>query len=155
MIFRVLAPPPALPAPFRLEGETPPEPAELNALLVACGDPDRAGERLARAMAASDWWLSIRDEQEHLAGYVRATSDRALNANLWNLAVEPSLSGRRDLMAVLLHRALTHMRRERAGCSISLSAPPEALETLRSLGFVVDPGGIRAMGLQLRDPARN
>jgi len=153
VIFRVLAPAPALPELYRLEGDAPPSPGELNQLLVACGEPSRANDRLSRAMAASEWWLSIRDAQEDLVGYVRATSDRALNANLWNLAVQPAVPERLALTKVLLHRALSHMRRERAGCSISLSAPPESLETLRSLGFVVDPGGIRAMGLKLDNPA--
>jgi len=48
---------------------------------------------------------------------------------------------------------LGRLRRELGGCSISLSAPPEALTALTRMGFVVDPGGIRAMGLRLTPPA--
>ena len=50
----------------------------------------------------------------------------------------------------LVHTALNRLRRELPGCSISLSAPPEAVKALTQQGFVVDPGGIRAMGLALR-----
>jgi hypothetical protein len=52
----------------------------------------------------------------------------------------------------LVRCALGRLRRELAGCSVSLSAPPEALEILTQAGFVVDPGGIRAMGLDLTRP---
>jgi hypothetical protein len=152
MIFRALAPPPSLPEPYALDQTDSPTPRELDRLLVACGDPSRPDARLARAMAVSDWFLSIRDGEDRLVGYVRATSDRALNANLWNLAVDPDVPDRQALLHVLLHRALTHLKRELAGCSISLSAPPESLDALRRLGFVVDPGGIRAMGLRLTEP---
>ena len=41
------------------------------------------------------------------------------------------------------------LRRELSGCSISISAPQESLPALLRAGFVVDPGGIRAMGLRL------
>ena len=51
-----------------------------------------------------------------------------------------------------MQAALVRLRRELSGCSISLSAPPEALQALTGAGFVVDPGGIRAMGLQLQAP---
>ena len=50
---------------------------------------------------------------------------------------------------MLVHAALGRLRRELAGCSISLSAPPQALAALERYGFAVDPGGIRAMGLKL------
>ncbi len=83
-------------------------------------------------------------------GFVRSTSDQALNANLWDLLVDPDDPDPSELLAVLLHTALGRLRRELAGCSISVSAPPEAIQHLEALGFVVDPGGIRAMGLTLR-----
>jgi hypothetical protein len=41
------------------------------------------------------------------------------------------------------------MRRELPGCSISLSAAPSAQAALERCGFVVDPNGIRAMGMNL------
>ena len=82
-----------------------------------------------------------------VVGFVRATSDLALNANLWNLAARPG-PDQSDLYAVLVHRALHILRRDLPGCSLSVSAPASALEALRTNGFVIDPNGIRAMGLR-------
>jgi hypothetical protein len=53
---------------------------------------------------------------------------------------------------VLIHSAVTRLRRELTGCSISLAAPPDTLDVLESQGFLVDPNGIRAMGLALGPP---
>jgi hypothetical protein len=52
-------------------------------------------------------------------------------------------------MIVLVHSALSRLRRELPGCSISVAAAPMAQAALKRHGFVVDPGGIRAMGLSL------
>ena len=147
--FRVQPQPPQLPEGFHLELELPPTPQELNALLTTCGDPPRPPERLQRALARSAWQLSLRNAAGQLVGFVRATSDQALNANLWDLAVNPAEPALADLLLVLVQAALTRLRRELPGCSISVAAPPMALEALRRNGFVVDPGGIRAMGLRL------
>ena len=147
--FRSQPPPPALPEGYRLEPEHAPELAEINGLLVACGDPSRPLERLQAALERSAWQLNVRNPAGSLVGFVRATSDLALNANLWDLAADPLDAHRPQLLLVLVHTALARLRRELPGCSISVAAPPEALEALRSQGFVVDPGGIRAMGLRL------
>ena len=147
--FRAQPQPPALPAGYGLSGETPPDPLELNALLVACGDPSRPAERLRRALERSSWQLSLRNGAGALVGFVRVTSDLALNANLWDLAADPGEPDRGQLLLVLVHTALNRLRRDLPGCSISVAALPEAVEPLRQQGFVVDPGGIRAMGLQL------
>jgi hypothetical protein len=91
----------------------------------------------------------VLDAQNQLCGYVRITSDQALNANLWDLLSDPADPGREEVITALLQAALARLRRELSGCSVSVSAPPEALEALGRAGFLVDPGGIRAMGLQL------
>jgi hypothetical protein len=147
--FRSQPQPPALPEGYRLEADLPPALAEINALLIACGDPSRPPERLQAALERSTWQLHVRNPDGSLVGYVRATSDLALNANLWDLAADPLDPHRPQLLLVLAHTALLRLRRELPGCSISVAAPPEALDALRSQGFVVDPGGIRAMGLRL------
>jgi hypothetical protein len=147
--FRSQPSPPALPEGYRLEVEQPPTLAEINGLLVACGDPSRPPERLQAALERSVWQLTVRNPAGTLVGFVRATSDLALNANLWDLAADPLDVHRPQLLLVLVQTALARLRRELPGCSISVAAPPEALEALRSQGFVVDPGGIRAMGLRL------
>jgi hypothetical protein len=97
----------------------------------------------------SAWQLSVRNPRGELVGFVRATSDQALNANLWDLAAAPDDDQQQAVLAVLVHGALHRLRRELSGCSISVAAPPMALEALRRYGFLVDPGGIRAMGLTL------
>ncbi|MEY4359686.1 MAG: hypothetical protein RLZZ631_1172 [Cyanobacteriota bacterium] len=147
--FRAQPQPPALPAGYGLSGETPPDPLELNALLVACGDPSRPAERLRRALERSSWQLSLRNGAGALVGFVRVTSDLALNANLWDLSADPAEPEQAQLMLVLVHTAVGRLRRELPGCSISVAAPPAAQDALRRHGFVLDPGGIRAMGLRL------
>ena len=147
--FRGQPQPPQLPLGYGLDTETPPSAEELNALLVACGDPARPPQRLQRALAASAWQLCLRGPDGQLLGFVRATSDQALNANLWDLAVHPAEPQAEPLLQVLVHTALGRLRRELPGCSISVAAPQGALVALQQHGFVVDPGGIRAMGLRL------
>ncbi len=147
--FRSQPQPPALPAGYSLGSELSPHPQELNALLVACGDPHRPPERLRAALARSSWQLSVRDTAGALVGFVRVTSDLALNANLWDLSADPADPEQAQLMLVLVHTALGRLRRELPGCSISVAAAPAAQEALRRHGFVLDPGGIRAMGLRL------
>jgi hypothetical protein len=126
-----------------------PSPAALNRLLLASGDRARDAERWQRVLERSIWHLAVESSEGELVGFVRATSDLALNANLWDLCSDPADPAQGEILAVLVHGALGRLRRELAGCSISLSAPPEALAALERHGFAVDPGGIRAMGLRL------
>jgi hypothetical protein len=131
--------------------DTAPPVEELNRLLVACGETPRGPELWRRALERSQWQLALLDPGGRLCAYVRVTSDQALNANLWDLLSDPADPGREELIAVLVQSALARLRRELSGCSISVSAPPEALAALMRAGFMVDPGGIRAMGLRLAD----
>jgi hypothetical protein len=150
--FRSQPTAPRLPEGYALSTDERPEPAELNALLVACGEKRRSEQRLILALEGSAWHLSVRDPSGHLVGFVRATSDQALNANLWDLAASPADHDQQTLLSVLVHTALARLRKELGGCSISVAAPPEALQALQRHGFLVDPGGIRAMGLSLGLP---
>ena len=147
--FRSQPQPPALPEGYSLESERPPLAEELNDLLVVCGDPSRPLARLEAALERSTWQLSVRNPADQLVGFVRVTSDLALNANLWDLSAHPADPQQEQLMIVLVHTALSRLRRELPGCSISVAAAPMAQEALKRHGFVVDPGGIRAMGLSL------
>ncbi len=102
------------------------------------------------ALENSVCYLSILEEVSgKLSGFVRATSDNGLNANLWNLVAEPG-NKQRQLLAVLVHRALVILRRDVPGCSISVSAPVMSIEALKENGFLIDPSGIRAMDFRLR-----
>ena len=140
---------PPLPQGTRLETSIPPTSKQLNTLLMSCGESTHPEERWELALQRSLWQISILDEANgELIGFVRATSDLALNANLWNLAAKPG-PNQAALFAVLVHRALQILRRDLPGCSLSISAPAEALQALKEQGFLIDPNGIRAMGLRL------
>ena len=140
---------PPLPEGTRLETSTPPTAQQLNTLLMSCGESTHPEERWELALQRSLWQISILEESTgELVGFVRATSDLALNANLWNLAAKPG-PNQGALFAVLVHRALQILRRDLPGCSLSISAPADALEALKQQGFLIDPNGIRAMGLSL------
>ncbi|MEB3351323.1 MAG: N-acetyltransferase [Cyanobacteriota bacterium] len=147
--FRSQPPAQRLPEGYRLALNPSPEAEALNRLLIQAGERARPAERWRLVLERSLWHLAVWSPQGGLVGFVRATSDLALNANLWDLLSDPADPGQATVLQVLVQTALQQLRRELAGCSISLSAPPEALRALEQVGFVVDPGGIRAMGLPL------
>ncbi len=147
--FRSQPPQPRLREGYQLLWQPPLQADELNRLLQLCGERARPHERWQLVLERSAWHLGVRDDSERLVGFLRATSDLALNANLWDLLSDPADPGRDDVLAVLVHAGLGRLRRELSGCSVSLSAPPEALSALSRVGFMVDPGGIRAMGLEM------
>jgi hypothetical protein len=147
--FRHLTPAPRLRAGYQLLSDGPAAAEALDALLVQAGERPRGTERWKRVLARSLWYLRIETDTDQVVGFVRATSDRALNANLWDLWVDLQDPFRDELMQSLVHAALGRMRRELPGCSISLSAAPSAQAALERCGFVVDPNGIRAMGMNL------
>ena len=141
---------PQLPSGFVLDLEHSPSPDALNRLLASCNQDTHPSGKLALALKKSAFHLSILEESsKKLSGFVRATSDKGLNANLWNLVAEPSCE-QGQFLAVLVHRSLSIIRRKMPGCSVSVSAPLMAIEALKEHGFLIDPGGIRAMGLRIR-----
>ena len=147
--FRHQSAQPRLAAGYQLLDNPQPTPEALNQLLELMGDAPRPPERWALVLERSLWHLGVRNAKGQLVGFVRVTSDLALNANLWDLAADPGDPQQSVVFRVLIHAALSRLRRELGGCSISLSAPPAALQALEGQGFVVDPGGIRAMGRHL------
>ncbi|MEB3159744.1 MAG: N-acetyltransferase [Synechococcus sp.] len=148
--FRQQPPAPSLPGGFELRSDFVPSPEAINHLLASCSEATPPLERWPEALERSFSHLCIVERATgELVGFVRVTSDQALNANLWNLAAKPG-HDQAALLAVLVHRALNALRKDLPGCSISIAAPQTALEALKSQGFVLDPGGIRAMGLRLR-----
>ncbi len=147
--FRPQTPPPRLGEGYALVVNPWPAAEVLNSLLVASGEAARSADRWQRVLERSLWHLGVTDPTGSLVGFVRVTSDLALNANLWDLCSAPGEPERDRVLRALVQAALGRLRRELSGCSVSLSAPPEAVKALQGLGFIVDPGGIRAMGLQL------
>jgi hypothetical protein len=147
--FRSQPPAPRLAEGYRLLENSGPAAEALNRLLALMGDPPRSPERWARVLERSLWHFGVADPSGQLVGFVRITSDLALNANLWDLCADPGDGQEQQVFAVLVFTALTRLRRELGGCSVSLSAPPAALAALERHGFMVDPAGIRAMGQHL------
>ena len=150
--FRLQPRSPRLPEGYEVRSEPPFCTEQLNHLVVQCDQAPRSEARWQEVLAHSAWYFGVFGPDGRLVGFVRATSDLALNANLWDLVTDPADPSRQVVLACLVHNAVSRLRREMGGCSISLSAPPEALQALKQVGFVLDPGGIRAMGLTLRHP---
>ena len=147
--FRLHPPAPQLRQGYRLLENSNPAPAALNRLLALVQEAPRSPECWQAVLARSSWHFAVLREPDALVGFVRITSDMALNANLWDLSADPSDPYQAEIYAVLVSATLQKLRRELNGCSISLAAPPQALAALEQHGFVIDPGGIRAMGLRL------
>ena len=132
-----------------------PDAAAVNQLLQACGQPERSIERVALALQRSDLlvslWRPAHDNDGHeLVGLVRATSDRSLNVNLWDLCVLDDIKPRSHYIHLLMRSMLLRLRRDLAGCSISMMTRTEDVPELERFGFLESPNGIRAMALQLR-----
>jgi hypothetical protein len=121
----------------------------LNNLLESCGGRPRSAALWTQVIRHSAWHMAVQNPQGLWVGFIRATSDRALNANLWDLLSFPGEPARDEVIRALVVASLDRLKRELSGCSISISAPSEAIAALRQAGFVIDPGGIRAMGLRL------
>nr|YP_002049248.1 hypothetical protein PCC_0610 [Paulinella chromatophora]ACB43038.1 hypothetical protein PCC_0610 [Paulinella chromatophora] len=139
-----------LPRGYTISSAPPPEATELNSLLVECGEDSHSHALLHKALINSLWHISVRDESNKLVGFVRATSDKALNTNLWDLVSLPHSDHSELVLETIIEQALHRLKKELPTCSISLAALPEALVVLKRLGFVIDPDGIRAMSIILQ-----
>ena len=134
--FRQQATVPRLPERYSVSMEFVPDGNSINALLEDCGDQPHPVERWPLALQRSIWHLSILDnEEQRLVGFVRATSDQALNANLWNLSARPG-PDQQQLLSVLVNRALHILRRDLPGCSLSVSAPQMSIQALETNGYM-------------------
>ena len=138
-----------------LEDPDRPDAAAVNRLLQACGQPERSIERVVLALQRSDLVVSLWRPAPGSAGYelvglVRATSDRSLNVNLWDLCVLEGVQPRAHYIRLLMRSILLRLRRDLTGCSISMMTMAEDVAELERFGFLESPNGIRAMALQLR-----
>ena len=142
--------PPKIPSGFYLESYKIPSPQALNRLLARCNLETHPPKQLQLAIERSDCFLSVLEASTlNLSGFVRVTSDKGLNANLWDLSADPG-KHQEQLLAVLVDRILRTIRKDLPGCSISVAAPSIAIAALKSQGFILDPGGIRTMGFQIQ-----
>ena len=138
-----------LPEGFFLNSSEIPSAKFVNRLLINCGSDSFPMQKLSIAIQASNFFFSISSQiKSKTYGFVRVTSDRGLNANLWNLCAEPG-EHQSLFYLVLLQATLERINREMPGCSISVQAPPSSFKSLEESGFILDPNGIRVMGYKL------
>ena len=122
---------------------------EVNKLLANCGCETFPIRLLSEAIQKSNFFFTIQNKhKDKLYGFVRVTSDRGLNANLWNLSAVKG-NNQELFYSILLKVTLEKINREMPGCSISVQAPESSLKSLEESGFILDPNGIRVMGYKL------
>ena len=124
---------------------------EVNKLLANCGCETFPIKPFSEAIQKSNFFFTIQNQNElknKLYGFVRVTSDKGLNANLWNLSAAPG-NNQEIYYSILLKVTLEKINREMPGCSISVQAPVSSFKSLEESGFILDPNGIRVMGYKL------
>ena len=122
---------------------------EVNKLLANCGCETFPMKPLAEAILKSNFFVTIQNDLSNkLYGFVRVTSDRGLNANLWNLSAAKG-SNQELFYSILLKVTLEKIKVEMPGCSVSVQAPESSFKSLEESGFILDPNGIRVMGYKL------
>ena len=122
---------------------------EVNKLLVNCGCDLFPIKPLSEAIKKSNFFFTIQNELKNkLYGFVRVTSDRGLNVNLWNLSAAKG-NNQQLFYSILLQLTLEKINREMPGCSVSVQAPVSSFKSLEECGFILDPNGIRVMGYKL------
>ena len=122
---------------------------EVNKLLANCGCETFPMQPLSEAIQKSNFFFTIQNElRNKLYGFVRVTSDRGLNANLWNLSAVKGCN-QELFYSILLQVTLEKINIEMPGCSISVQAPESSFKSLEESGFILDPNGIRVMGYKL------
>jgi hypothetical protein len=122
---------------------------KINRLLSRCNQDTHQIRKLELALKSSDFYLILLQKtSDNLVGFVRVTSDKGLNANLWDLVAEPG-DQQEQYISILIFKAIEIIRRELPGCSISVAAPLISLKALQANGFLLDPNGIKTMGVRL------
>ena len=138
-----------LPEGYFINSSQVPKIKDLNRLLVNCGSDSFPMHKISLAFKNSNFFFTIQSESTNkLYGFVRVTSDRGLNANLWNLSAEKG-KNQNLFYSVLLQATLEKINREMPGCSISVQAPVSSFKSLEESGFILDPNGIRVMSYKL------
>ena len=138
-----------LPEGYFVNSSQIPSSKEVNKLLADCGCETFPIKPLSEAILKSNFFFTIQNEfKNKLYGFVRFTSDKGLNANLWNLCAE-SGNNQQLFYLILIKVTLEKINREMPGCSISVQAPVSSFRCLEESGFILDPNGIRVMGYKL------
>ena len=138
-----------LPEGFFVDSVSAPTARAVNRLLASCGSDFFPNDKLSNAIKNSNFFFTIySDSKKRTHAFVRVTSDKGLNANLWNLCAQPG-DNQELFYSVLLKLTIEKINREMPGCSISVQAPQSSFKSLKESGFILDPNGIRVMGYKL------
>ena len=138
-----------LPEGYYLNSSEVPLAKEVNKLLAGSGSEVYPVKALSIAIEKSNFFFTIQNQlKTKIYGFVRVTSDRGLNANLWNLCAERG-NNQELFYSVILQKTLEKINREMPGCSISVQAPVSSFKSLEENGFILDPNGIRVMGYKI------
>ena len=109
-----------LPEGYFLNSSKVPTAKELNRLLVNSGCDSFPSQKISLAIKNSDFFFTILNESRNKHyGFVRVTSDRGLNANLWNLSAEQG-NNQNLFYSILLKVTLEKINSEMPGWSISV-----------------------------------
>jgi len=126
---------------------------ELNDLFEKVGFPRRDPDRLRLALTHTHRVLWVRCTRGsrwarlgQLLAFARATSDAALSATIWDVAVNPSWQ-RSGLGRAAVERLITSLVAEDIS-TITLYAEPKVVGLYEKLGFQKDPQGIKGMAFQ-------
>ncbi len=139
----------SLPNGYFVNSSQVPLAKDVNKLLLRNGSETFPVQKLSIAIKKSNFFFTIQNEfKNKLYGFVRVTSDKGLNANLWNLSAEKGIN-QNLFYLVLLQVTLEKINREMPGCSVSVQAPVSSFKSLENSGFILDPNGIRVMGYKL------
>jgi aralkylamine N-acetyltransferase len=123
-------------------------PEEINTLLVKAGRPPRDVAKWRRAIDNSYVVVHARlVKTGALVGFARATSDRALNATVWDLVTDPMLRDRAVMARNVISYLLREIRRTVPTCSIALISDADDVKFFSSMDFVASPDGITSMVL--------
>ncbi|KAK9812849.1 hypothetical protein WJX72_004691 [[Myrmecia] bisecta] len=127
--------------------------AELNDLFEKVGFPRRDPAKLLLALehTHSVMWIQCTKSSRwaklgQMLGFARATSDGALSATIWDVAVNPSWQ-RVGLGRAVIERLTARLVTDGIS-TVTLYAEPNVVGLYEKLGFVRDPDGIRGMAFQ-------
>jgi aralkylamine N-acetyltransferase len=119
---------------------------ELEELCDRVGWARRPLRKVKKAIEHSFLVVSmweVKGKKRRLIGFARATSDRAFNATIWDVVVDPRFQNQ-GLGKAMMQYTIQKLRSADIS-NITLFADPQVVDFYRRLGFMVDPEGIKGM----------
>jgi ribosomal protein S18 acetylase RimI-like enzyme len=117
-------------------------PSELNALLATNNWAVADEEKLVQALELSWSWLSARDDQGKLIGFVQVLSDGIRHAYILRLIVSPDMRGK-GVGSALMERVLAILREN--NLLPTLVATPGKASFYEKFGFKPESKGMKAL----------